>query len=301
MDIAYTEPANPNPINIESDESENIPLRQKSPRKITPSELHFTIGDKTTKIIANIARKTITRNAKEPRPTLSPQWNIIPDGTTTNCTPHTITVDTPLRKNTVIRKNDIAIATETKPRLIHMVACKTVGEYKRKQEKIRKFCLEEARNNARQQKCEMPGNSKWTHEKIKQLAQSNQRQQQRGSKMKPTTSSPTANKSAKRRTSTTKSPPLTPAKKKTRQQPSFNTMAQQAAINYSPESNNSKQKAHNKSVHFIDDTESNETVVYNIYSDPDTTLPFKIIASSSDKNISTVVHPAHRRDPVHQR
>ena len=164
-----------------------------------------------------------------------------------------------------------------------MVACKTVGEYKRNQEKIRKFCLEEARNNAKQQKSEMPGNSKWTHENIKQLAQSNQRQQQRGSKRKPTSSSPTANKSAKRRTSMTKSPPLTPAKKKTRQQPSFNTMAQQAAINYSPASNNSKQKAHNKSVHFIDDTESNETVVYNIDSDPDTTLPFKIIAPSSDK------------------
>ena len=57
----------------------------------------------------------------------------------------------------VIRKSDIAIATETKPipetrpnpepkpRLIHMVACKTVVEYKRNQEKIRKFCLEEAR------------------------------------------------------------------------------------------------------------------------------------------------------------
>ena len=62
--------------------------------------------------------------------------------------PHTITIDTLLRENTVIRKNDIAIASETKPiiepkpRLIHMVACKTVEEYKRNQEKIRKFCLE---------------------------------------------------------------------------------------------------------------------------------------------------------------
>ena len=118
-----------------------------------------------------------------------------------------------------------------------MVACKTVGEYKRNQVKIRKFCLEEARKNAKQQKSEMPGNSKWAHENIKQLAQSNQRLQQRGSKRKPTSSSPTANKSAKRRTSTTKSPTLTPAKKKTRQQPSFNTMTQQAAINYSPTRN----------------------------------------------------------------
>ena len=91
------------------------------------------------------------RKTKEPRQTLAPQWNIIPDGTITGYSPHTITIDTPRRKNTVIRKNDIAIATETKPlphpepkpRLIHMVACKTVGEYKRNQEKIRKFYLEE--------------------------------------------------------------------------------------------------------------------------------------------------------------
>ena len=81
--------------------------------------------------------------------TLAPQWNIIQDGTITGYTPHTITIDTPLRKNTVIRKSDLAIVTEQKPipettkeqqkpRLIHMVACKTVGEYKRNQEKILK-------------------------------------------------------------------------------------------------------------------------------------------------------------------
>ena len=55
------------------------------------------------------------RKAKEPRPTLASQWNIIPDGTITGYTPHTVTIDTPNRKNTVIRKNDIAIATETIP------------------------------------------------------------------------------------------------------------------------------------------------------------------------------------------
>ena len=69
-------------------------------------------------------------------------------------TTHTITIDTPTRKNTKIRKKDLAIVTEKeqtiapvtteqKPRLIHMVNCKTVGEYKRYQEKIRKFFLEE--------------------------------------------------------------------------------------------------------------------------------------------------------------
>ena len=52
----------------------------------------------------------------------------------------------------MIEKNGMVIATETKPlptpeqkpRLKHMVACKTVREYNnRNQEKIRKFCLEE--------------------------------------------------------------------------------------------------------------------------------------------------------------
>ena len=157
LDIQYnTQSTSPTPL--DSDDSENQPLIYKSPSKITPSELHFSIGDKTTKIIynkRNVAPKSIARKTKEPRNTLAPQWNIIQDGTITNYTPHTITIDTPLRKNTVLRKNDIAIATETKPlqeikpRLIHMVACKTIGEYRRNQEKIKKFCLEEAKQNAK--------------------------------------------------------------------------------------------------------------------------------------------------------
>ena len=82
------------------------------------AELHFSIGDKTTKIVynkKNVARKTTKQKTKEPRPTLAPQWNKIPDGTITDYSPHTITIDTPSRKNTAIRKSDIAIATETKP------------------------------------------------------------------------------------------------------------------------------------------------------------------------------------------
>ena len=51
------------------------------------------------------------------------------------------------RKNTVITKNDLAIVNETKPRLIHFVACKTVGEYKRNQEKIKEFLLTEKKTN----------------------------------------------------------------------------------------------------------------------------------------------------------
>ena len=76
LDIAYKEPENPTPISIDSDESDNMPLRPRSPRKITPSEIDFTIGDKTTKLVVNkrnVAKKTITRKTKKPRPTLAPQ------------------------------------------------------------------------------------------------------------------------------------------------------------------------------------------------------------------------------------
>ena len=174
LDIQYKQDENPTDSTqqIDTDESENLPLSRSSPRKISPSEIHFSIGDKTTKIKyskINVSRKSIARKTKEPRNTLAPQWTIIPDGTITNYTPPTITIDTPLRKNTLIRKNDIAIATEaqpipeTKPRLIHMVACKTVGEYKRNQEKIRKFCLDEAKKQIAATK---PLGTKRTHDAI---------------------------------------------------------------------------------------------------------------------------------------
>ena len=185
-------------INTDSDNSENVPLaRNKSistpTRKITPSEIHFTLGDKTTKYIRtreNIARKSLARKTREPRHTLAPQWNIIEDGTITGYSPHTITLDTPLRKNTVIRKNDLAIDTEkktlpthqiveNKPRLIHMVACKTVGEYKRNQEKIKKFCLEAKQKKIQERPAPINvDNTNWTTEKIRKTATKNEKRQQ---------------------------------------------------------------------------------------------------------------------------
>ena len=123
-----------------------IKRKNTSPIKITPDKLMITFGDKTTSITntrKQIARKTLARKAPEPRGTLKPLWNIIPDGTITNYSPTTITLDTNTRKNTVIRKNDLAIINETKPRLMHFVACKTVREYNRNQEKIKQFLLTE--------------------------------------------------------------------------------------------------------------------------------------------------------------
>ena len=66
----------------------------------------LTFGDKTTTITntrKQIARKTLARKTPEPRGTLKPLWNITPDGTISNYSPTTLTLDTN-RKNTVIRK-----------------------------------------------------------------------------------------------------------------------------------------------------------------------------------------------------
>ena len=129
--------------------------KHTSPIKITPDKLMITFGDKTTTITntkKQVARKTLARRAPEPRGTLKPLWNIIPDGTITNYSPTTITLDTHNRKDTVIRKNDLAIVNESKPRLMHFVACKTVREYKRNQEKIKEFLLTEKKNQKAQGK-----------------------------------------------------------------------------------------------------------------------------------------------------
>ena len=142
----------------DTSESDNAPLLPSQKGTIIPSKFKFQIGDKTTIIDhtrRNLARKTIRRKNPEPRRTLKPLWSIIPDGTIVDYTPHTITIDTHNRKNTVIRNNDIAISSETRPlpqeqkqqepklRLINFVACKTVGEYNRNKRKIEKFCLAE--------------------------------------------------------------------------------------------------------------------------------------------------------------
>ena len=113
-----------------------------------------TFGDKTTTLVKTrkqVARKTLARKAPEPRGRLKPLWNIRPDGTITNYSPTTITFDTNNRKNTVIRKNDLATINESKPRLMQFVACKTVREYNRNQDKIKQFLLTERRQAKQEQ------------------------------------------------------------------------------------------------------------------------------------------------------
>ena len=108
-----------------------VKRKHTSPIKIIPDKLTLTFGDKTTTITKTkkqVARKTLARRSQEPRGTIKPLWNIIPDGKITNYSPTTITLDKHNRKNVVVRKNDLAIINETKPRLMHFVACKTVQE-----------------------------------------------------------------------------------------------------------------------------------------------------------------------------
>ena len=181
LDIQYQSPGAESDSDEEPLATKRAPTAQKRkticPIKIVPDKLSITFGDKTSVLVKSrnqVARKTIMRRVKEPRGTLKPLWNIIPDGTITNYTPHTITIDTPKRKDTVIRKSDIAIATEAipnKPRLIDFVACKTVGEYNRNREKI-KFYLDEkkqkekwaAEQSTQQQDEPQPGTSRQTQQ-----------------------------------------------------------------------------------------------------------------------------------------
>ena len=86
-----------------------------------------------------MASKTPARKLPEKPGNLKPQWNIIKDLRIKNCFPHTITLDTDDRRKTVIRENDLAIITETKTRLINMIACKTVDKYKQNQQKAKKL------------------------------------------------------------------------------------------------------------------------------------------------------------------
>ena len=155
LDVQYKQPTQNDPladstVSTESEDSENAPLLSPklTPGMITPSNLEVKFGDKISTVIYSereLASKTLARKAPEPRGTLKPQWNIIENGTITNYSPNTITLDTDKRKNTVIGKSDIAIVTQPLPvhqkqtsppkRLIHMVASKYLKEYNRNKKK----------------------------------------------------------------------------------------------------------------------------------------------------------------------
>ena len=180
LNIQYQERREPSGTESGSETgSDNTPLGNLAQRgTIIPSKISFQLGDKTTTIDQtreNLARKTIRRRVPKPRGTLKPLWSIIPDGTITNYTPHTITIDSHNRKNTVIRNSDKANSKATtnkthktniiekpeepKLRLINFVACKSIGEYNRNKKKIKKFCLEEKRKRKADEMTKGPGHN----------------------------------------------------------------------------------------------------------------------------------------------
>ena len=172
-----------------------------------------------------------------------------------------------------------------------MVACKTVGEFKRNQKKIGKFCLEEARNNTSRTQQNNQGPStefNWTNEMVKKLAQANQQQQrtpERKGSAKPTP--PRTPKTNERKLSAAKSPA----------QVLFNMRAQQAALNYASESPKTKRPAMNKVVQFTDDTiDNSDTVIYNIQQDSGAQPPIQIVASSNPSifSVSTFTNTQHQ-------
>ena len=83
-----------------------------------------------------------------------------------------------------------------------MVACKTIGEYKRNQEKIKKFGLEEAKQLKAANKFQPTGDprntrtdknsTKWSPAKVRRVATQNRRRQQQKTKG-PTTPKDTTN------------------------------------------------------------------------------------------------------------
>ena len=180
LNIQYQERREPSGTESGSETgSDNTPLGNLAQRgTIIPSKISLQLGDKTTTIDQtrkNLARITIRTRVPEPRGTLRPLWSIIPDGTITNYTRHTITIDSHNRKNTVIRNSDIAISKATankthktniiekpeepKLRLIIFVACKSIGEYNRNKKKIEKFCLEEKRKRKADEMTKDPGHN----------------------------------------------------------------------------------------------------------------------------------------------
>ena len=138
------------PASTESEDSTNAPLLSptRTLGKTTSSKIEITFGDKISTVTFSkkqLARKTIARKEPEPRGTLKPKWDDIENGTITNYSSHTKTLDTDNRKHTVIRESDLAIVLEPLPthqkqtsqpkRLIHMVACKSLREHNRNQKK----------------------------------------------------------------------------------------------------------------------------------------------------------------------
>ena len=99
---------------VSTQQKATIPKNPQMRRCLAPCELwvrsplqnskSYLMIEHPQKFIQKNSRKTIARKAPELRGTLKPQSNILENGTITKYTPHTITQDTYIQKNTVIQK-----------------------------------------------------------------------------------------------------------------------------------------------------------------------------------------------------
>ena len=294
-------------------ESDTIPLarqipakrKQISPIKITPDKLSINFGDKTSVLInkrKQVARKTLMRKAPEPRGTLKPLWNIIPDGTLTDYTQTTISIDTHNRSNTRIRKSDLAIATETyekstpppqlqepKPRLIHFVAWKTVREYNRNREKTRKFCLEEKRQlQMRVTEQAAPGDDSTMDLVGSSNFQTHQQAGPSGKKQNPNTQKRRTERKRKALSPSKKT--LWPSKNKTStlEQKSKEAAIAQTRLTLARKRQQAKQKPHPLIHMDLSSLSNSKTIeIINLASDSSNSSPMRIVTSSSPKDFMT--------------
>ena len=89
-----------------SDDSENAPLLRytRAPGKIIPDRLEVTFGYKTSRVISN-KENYCTQNASSESTRTQGSVKIpVEYNSGRNYSPHTITLDTDNRKNTVLRK-----------------------------------------------------------------------------------------------------------------------------------------------------------------------------------------------------
>ena len=100
-----------------------------------PSEINITIGDKTTKCIKNkrnVAQKLLSWKTKETRHILEPQWNVLQHGTTTGCSFHIITIDTPLRKKHGYKKRHSPQRNQAQDKLLQPNLKRCIANSRRK-------------------------------------------------------------------------------------------------------------------------------------------------------------------------
>ena len=167
LDIQYKDSELEATYTMDSDESDNLPLRNRPSRNTTPLRTHFTLRDRTTKYILN--KRNITCKSIAPRTLPHTYTTMEHKSKWNNHKIHTSNkaIDTHLKKNTAIRKNNLAVVTESKHLIISTIPCKIANKYIHNQKIKGKLCLEEERNKQTSNIDHSPKTTstcKWSHE-----------------------------------------------------------------------------------------------------------------------------------------